>query len=54
VSDELKSIVQMEHTRHRSIEGLEMNLMAVIVAYSFLSKKPMLNIEFIQRERRIA
>ena len=54
VSDEPKSIVQMEHTRHRGIEGLAMNLMAVIAAYSFLSKKSVLNIEFIQRERGIA
>lgn len=51
VSDELKNIVQIEHTRHRSIGGFAANLMA---ACSFLPKKPSLNIEIIERERIIA
>ena len=54
VNDELKNMVQIEHTRNRSIEGFAGNLMAATVAYSFLPKKPILNIEIIQRERRIA
>ena len=54
VNDELKNIVQIEHTRHRSIGGFAANLMAAIAAYSFLPKKPSLNIEIIERERRIA
>ena len=51
VNDELKNIVQIEHTRHRSIGGFAANLMT---AYSFLPKKPSLNIETIEKERRIA
>jgi hypothetical protein len=51
VNDELKNIVQIEHTRHRSIRGFAANLVA---AYSFLPKKPSLNIEIIERKRRIA
>ena len=54
VNDELKNIVQIEHTRHRSIGGFAANLMAAIAAYSFLPKKPSLNIKIIERERRIA
>jgi ISPg3, transposase len=44
----------IEHTRHRSIGGFAANLMAAMAAYSFLPKKPSLNIEIIERERRIA
>ena len=54
VNDELKNFVQIEHTRHRSIGGFAANLMAAMAAYSFLPKKPSLNIEIIERERRIA
>ena len=54
VNDKLKNVVQIEHTRHRSIGGFAANLMAAMAAYSFLSKKPSLNIEVIERERRIA
>ena len=54
VNDELKNIVQIEHTRHRSIGGFAANLMAAMAAYSFLPKKPSLNIEIIERERQIA
>ena len=53
VNDELENIVQIEHTRHRSIGGFAANLMAAMAAYSFLPKKPSLNIEIIERERRI-
>ena len=54
VNDELKNVVQIEHTRHRSIGGFAANLMAAMAACSFLPKKPSLNIEIIERERRIA
>ena len=53
-SNKLKNIVQIEHTRHRSIGGFAANLVAAMAAYSFLPKKPSLNIEIIERERRIA
>ena len=54
VNDELRNIVQIEHTRHSRIGGFAVNLMAAMAAYSFLPKKPSLNIEIIERERRIA
>ena len=40
VNDELKNICQVEHTRHRSFTGFILNLVAALVAYSFLPKKP--------------
>jgi hypothetical protein len=40
VNDELKNICQVEHTRHRSIEGFILNIISAIAAYSFFPKKP--------------
>jgi hypothetical protein len=40
VNDELKNICQVEHTRHRSINGFLLNIMGAIAAYSFFPKKP--------------
>jgi len=44
VNDFLKNICQIEHTRHRSPVNFMVNLLAGIAAYSFLPKKPSLNI----------
>jgi hypothetical protein len=40
VNDELKNICQVEHTRHRSINGFLINIMGAIAAFSFFPKKP--------------
>jgi Transposase DDE domain. len=40
VNDELKNICQMEHSRHRSFANFITNLLAGLMAYSFLPKKP--------------
>lgn len=40
VNDELKNICEVEHTRHRSINGFLLNIMGAIAAYSFFPKKP--------------
>ena len=40
VNDELKNICQVEHSRHRSFVNFITNLLAGIMAYSFLPKKP--------------
>lgn len=42
VNDELKNICQIEHTRHRSVNGFLLNVLAGLAAYSFLPKKPSL------------
>lgn len=45
VNDELKNICQIEHTRHRSFTNFITNLIAGLLAYSFLPKKPSINAE---------
>ena len=45
VNDELKNICQIEHTRHRSFTNFITNLIAGLLAYSFLPKKPSINTE---------
>ena len=44
VTDQLKNISQIEHTRHRSVANFFVNLLAGLVAYTFREKKPSLNI----------
>jgi Transposase DDE domain len=43
-NDQLKNISQIEHTRHRSVTGFMVNLVAGLVAYSFQPKKPSLGL----------
>ena len=49
-NDELKNIAQIEHSRHRSVTGFTVNLMAGLAAYSFFPKKPMIAVERIEPE----
>lgn len=51
VYDELKNICQIEHTRHRSFENFLSNLISGLIAYSFLPKKPSLNLEVIDNKQ---
>lgn len=44
VTDQLKNIWQIEHTRHRSVANFFVNLVAGLVAYTWREKKPSLNI----------
>jgi hypothetical protein len=44
VTDQLKNISQIEHTRHRSVANFFVNLIAGLVAYTYREKKPSLNI----------
>ena len=44
INDQLKNIAQLEHSRHRSITGFMLKLVAALVAYSFLPKKPSLKL----------
>ncbi|TLX69503.1 IS982 family transposase [Labilibacter sediminis] len=50
VNDELKNICQIEHTRHRSLGNFLSNLIAGLVAYHFLPKKPSLNLDIIDKD----
>ena len=54
VNDELKNVYHIEHTRHRSIDGFASNLIAGLIAYNLLPKKPSLNIDVIDKSRLIA
>lgn len=54
VNDELKNICQIEHTRHRSVDNFATNLLAGLIAYNLMPKKPSLNIEIIDKNRLIA
>ncbi len=51
VNDELKNTCQIEHTRHRSVDNFLANIISGLIAYSFLPKKPSLNIENIDNKR---
>jgi len=44
VNDQLKNVSQIEHTRHRSPANFLVNLVAGLIAYTYLPKKPSLNL----------
>jgi hypothetical protein len=44
VNDQLKNISQIEHTRHRSVTGFIVNVVAGLIAYSHRPKKPSLGL----------
>jgi len=44
INDQLKNISQIEHTRHRSVTGFMVNLVAGLVAYSHRPTKPSLGL----------
>ena len=45
INDQLKNISQIEHTRHRSVTGCMVNLLAGLVAYTYQPKKPSLGLQ---------
>lgn len=45
VNDYLKNICQIEHSRHRSPLNFLVNLLAGLVAYTYLEKKPSLDLD---------
>ena len=44
VTDQLKNISQIEHSRHRSVANCFVNLLGGLIAYTWREKKPSLNI----------
>jgi hypothetical protein len=44
INDQLKNLSQIEHTRHRSVTGFMVNLVAGLVAYSSRPTKPSLGL----------
>lgn len=53
VNDELKNICQIEHTRHRSFTNFISNLVAALLAYSFMPKKPSIKVEFVDQNQLV-
>lgn len=51
VNDELKNICQIEHTRHRCFTNFITNLIAGLLAYSFLPKKPSINVDIVDQRQ---
>lgn len=45
VNDQLKNISQIEHSRHRSVWNFLVNLLAGLIAYTYLPTKPSLDLE---------
>lgn len=54
VNDELKNICQVEHSRHRSFGNFLSNIIAGLIAYSFLPKKPSIKYQTINTNQLIA
>jgi hypothetical protein len=44
VIKELKTQTQLEHTRHRSFINFQVNVIFALIAYTYLEKKPSLNL----------
>ena len=44
INDQLKNITQIEHSRHRSLHGFMLNIVAGLIAYSLKENKPSLKI----------
>ena len=45
VNDQLKNIFQIEHSKHRSVWNFMVNLFSGLIAYTYLPKKPSLDLE---------
>ena len=48
VIKQLKSQTQVEHTRHRSFLNFQVNVVSALIAYTYLEKKPSLNLREMQ------
>lgn len=51
INDELKNIYQIEHSRHRSFTNFITNLIAGLLAYSFLPKKPSIKVDIVKNKQ---
>jgi len=51
VNDQLKNICQIEHTRHRSVNGFLVNLLAGLIAYTHQPKKPAIRLNENEKQQ---
>ncbi len=54
VNDELKNICQLEHSRHRSFANFIVNIVAGLIAYAFLPKKPSISYRAVNVNQLVA
>ena len=54
VNDELKNICQIEHSRHRSFTNFVTNLIAGLIAYSFLPKKSAIKYQTTEKSKQLS
>ena len=45
---ELKTQMQLEHSRHRSVENFHVHVFSALIAYQLLENKPTLNLAELQ------
>ena len=53
INDQLKNISYIEHSRHRSMNGFMLNLLAGLVAYCLKENKPRLNLTDVERNAMV-
>jgi len=53
INDQLKNISQIEHPRHRSINGFMLNLMGGLVAYCLKERKPTLKMTEVEHNMMV-
>jgi hypothetical protein len=53
INDQLKNLSFIEHSRHHSINGFTLNLMAGLVAYCLKENKPYHNLTDVERSAMI-
>jgi hypothetical protein len=53
INDQLKTISYIEHSRHRSMNGFMLNLLAGLVAYCLKKNKPTLNLIDVERNSMV-
>ncbi len=53
INDPLKNISYIEHSRHRSMKGFMLNLLAGLVAYCLKENKPSLNLTNVELNSKV-
>jgi hypothetical protein len=53
INDQLKNVSFIEHSRHRSVNGFTLSLMAGLVAYCLKENKPSLNITDVEKNAMV-
>jgi hypothetical protein len=51
INDQLKNICQIEHTRQRCFTNFISNLIAGLIAYNLMPKKPSINLDIVDIDK---